>query len=230
MDLTKKEMTDTCLIVSGGPIDVTFAQAFLKERHYPYVIAVDAGLAACENMSLIPDLAVGDFDTFGLQRMETLQKKEGWRTDVHKPEKDETDTELAVRSALSAGFHAAHVLGATGGRLDHELSNIHLMRAAKDAGLFMEIYDKKNRIFLLTPDDQEHSVFLKGKLYGTYISFLPLTETVRGITLTGFKYPLHDKDISILENPSLCVSNELLGERAKLTFSDGILICVESHD
>ena len=72
------------------------------------------------------------------------KNEEGWATDVHKPEKDETDTDLAVRSALRAGFHTAHVLGATGGRLDHELSNIHLMRAAKDAGLFMEIYDAKN--------------------------------------------------------------------------------------
>lgn len=55
----------------------------------------------------MPDLAVGDFDTFGLERMEELRKKEGWATDVHKPEKDETDTDLAVRSALRAGFHTA---------------------------------------------------------------------------------------------------------------------------
>ena len=218
MNADRREMTDTCLIVSGGPTDRKFAAEFVKNRKYPYVIAVDAGLA------------VGDFDTFGLERMEELRKKEGWATDVHKPEKDETDTDLAVRSALRAGFHTAHVLGATGGRLDHELSNIHLMRAAKDAGLFMEIYDAKNRIFLLTPDDEEHSVFLKDRIYGKYVSFLPLTETVLGITLDGFKYLLHNKDISILEDPSLCVSNEIPGARAKITFRKGILICVESRD
>ena len=65
----------------------------MKERKYPYVIAVDAGLAVCEDLGLVPDLAVGDFDTFGLERMEELRKKEGWATDVHKPEKDETDTD-----------------------------------------------------------------------------------------------------------------------------------------
>ena len=205
MNADRREMTDTCLIVSGGPTDRKFAAEFVKNRKYPYVIAVDAGLAVCEELGLVPDLAVGDFDTFGLERMEELRKKEGWATDVHKPEKDETDTDLAVRSALRAGFHTAHVLGATGGRLDHELSNIHLMRAAKDAGLFMEIY-------------------------GKYVSFLPLTETVLGITLDGFKYLLHNKDISILEDPSLCVSNEIPGERAKITFRKGILICVESRD
>ena len=214
MNADRREMTDTCLIVSGGPTDRKFAAEFVKNRKYPYVIAVDAGLAVCEDLGLVPDLAVGDFDTFGLERMEELRKKEGWATDVHKPEKDETDTDLAVRSALRAGFHTAHVLGATGGRLDHELSNIHL----------------KNRIFLLTPDDEEYSVFLKDRIYGKYVSFLPLTETVLGITLDGFKYPLHNKDISILEDPSLCVSNEIPGERAKITFRKGILICVESRD
>ena len=230
MNLDRTGMPDTCLIVSGGPIERKFAAEFVKERKYPCVIAVDAGLAVCGDLGIEPDLVVGDFDTFGLERMEELRKREGWEAEVHKPEKDETDTELAVRSALRAGFHTAHVLGATGGRLDHELSNIHLMRAAKDSGLFMEIYDSKNRIFLLTPDDREHSVFRKEQIYGKYVSFLPLTEKVLGISLDGFKYPLHDKDISILENPSLCVSNEVPGERAEITFREGILICVESRD
>ena len=104
MNADRREMTDTCLIVSGGPTDRKFAAEFVKNRKYPYVIAVDAGLAVCEELGLVPDLAVGDFDTFGLERMEELRKKEGWATDVHKPEKDETDTDLAVRSALRAGF------------------------------------------------------------------------------------------------------------------------------
>ena len=130
MSSDEREMADTCLIISGGPTDRNFASEFVKERKYPYVVAVDAGLA----------------------------------------------------------------------------------------------------VFLLTPGDSEHSVFLKDHIYGKYVSFLPLTEKVLGITLDGFKYPLHNKDISILENPSLCVSNEVPGERAKISFREGILICVESRD
>ena len=82
MNADRREMTDTCLIVSGGPTDRKFAAEFVKNRKYPYVIAVDAGLAVCEELGLVPDLAVGDFDTFGLERMEELRKKEGWATDV----------------------------------------------------------------------------------------------------------------------------------------------------
>ena len=76
------EMTDTCLIVSGGPTDRKFAAEFVKNRKYPYVIAVDAGLAVCEELGLVPDLAVGDFDTFGLERMEELRKRDGRRMSI----------------------------------------------------------------------------------------------------------------------------------------------------
>ena len=230
MNADRREMTDTCLIVSGGPTDRKFAAEFVKNRKYPYVIAVDAGLAVCEELGLMPDLAVGDFDTFGLERMEELRKKEGWATDVHKPEKDETDTDLAVRSALRAGFHTAHVLGATGGRLDHELSNIFLAAQARNMGLFVNLYDRQNRVYVLDAKLEKNHTFEKKNMYGTYISFLPLSETVSGITLTGFRYPLHNKTISMRENPGLCVSNEIEEDRAELTFSQGVLLCMETKD
>ena len=53
MNADRREMTDTCLIVSGGPTDRKFAAEFVKNRKYPYVIAVDAGLAVCEESGLI---------------------------------------------------------------------------------------------------------------------------------------------------------------------------------
>mgnify|MGYP005908869517 CR=1 FL=1 len=230
MSSDMKEAADTCLIVSGGPTDREFAAKFVKERKYPYVIAVDAGLAVCEDLGLVPDLAVGDFDTFGLERMEELRKKEGWATDVHKPEKDETDTELAFRDALEAGCVLVDMLGATGGRLDHELSNIQLLAQGRKKGLRVTIYDAFNKIFLADAELDPQVVFEREDLYGRYVSFLPVTETVKGITLTGFKYPLKEKDISILENPSLCISNEVLEEKAVLTFRSGLLLCVESRD
>ena len=90
----------------------------------------------------------------------------------------------------------------------------------------MEAYilDSQNRIYLI---DGERT-FKRNEAWGNYISFLPLTQEVRGITLTGFKYPLHEKDIEI--GTSLCISNELAGEEGTITFTDGVLIVVESHD
>lgn len=219
-----------CLIVSGGPLDLEFAASFLKGRSYDVTIAVDAGVGACMSLLLRPELLVGDFDTFGKEQILKYQRETGVSMDIHKAEKDETDTELALRDALLMGCTEADVLGATGGRLDHEISNIHLMAQGKKRGLKVNIFDRKNKISLLDSEFEKRTEFFKDSLYGTYVSFLPLTETVRGITLMGFKYPLFEKDISILENPSLCVSNEVVEERAEITFRQGILICVESRD
>ncbi len=226
----KKDRMKRCLIVSGGPLDLEFAASFLKGRSYDVTIAVDAGVGACMSLLLRPELLVGDFDTFGKEQILKYQRETGVSMDIHKAEKDETDTELALRDALLMGCTEADVLGATGGRLDHEISNIHLMAQGKKRGLKVNIFDRKNKISLLDSAFEKRTEFFKDSLYGTYVSFLPLTETVRGITLTGFKYPLFEKDISILENPSLCVSNEVVEERAEITFRQGILICVESRD
>ncbi len=108
--------------------------------------------------------------------------------------------------------------------MDHMIGNIHLLFPCLQKGIEAYILDSKNRIYLI---DGERK-FYKENLWGKYISFLPLTEKVKGITLTGFKYPLFEKDIEI--GSSLCISNELAEEVGTVTFADGVLIVVESHD
>lgn len=220
----------SCLMVAGGPLDLTFAAGFLKGRHYDFVLAVDAGLSACSKLKLNPDLAVGDFDTFGRERILRLSRESGLALEIHRPEKDESDTELAFRVLADSGCTRADILGATGGRLDHELANIHLLYQAKRRGLSANCYDAQNRIRLIDAATEPRTVFRRDTVYGKYVSFLPFTERVLGITLDGFRYPLNKKDISVFENPSLCVSNELAEDEAVLTFDRGILICVESLD
>ena len=94
----------------------------------------------------------------------------------------------------------------------------------------MYYYDSRNKLFVLDAETEPAHAFVREEGYGKYVSFLPITEQVRGITLQGFKYPLNKKDISILENPSLCVSNEVMADIAEISFEEGILLCVESKD
>ena len=219
-----------CLIVTGGTIDIAFAKDFLSQRSYDYVIAADAGLEVLRPLHISPNAVVGDLDTVDKKVLEEYQNQPDIEFEIHKPEKDETDTELAFRDALEAGCVLVDMLGATGGRLVHELSNIQLLAQGRKKGLRVTIYDAFNKIFLADAELDLQVVFEREDLYGRYVSFLPVTETVKGITLTGFKYPLKEKDISILENPSLCISNEVLEEKAVLTFRSGLLLCVESRD
>ncbi len=225
----------TGLILTGGRIELSFAGDFLRnlkqladtEEEGPgCVIAVDGGLETAERLGLWPDAVAGDLDTVRADVLRRFRGREGIVWNVREPEKDETDTQLAVRTAMELGCGRLILLGATGGRLDHELSNIHLLKSCLDAGVRAEIYDACNRLYLL----DGHKTWKKGQEYGRYVSFLPFTERVKGITLKGFKYPLDRKDIAIGEEAGLCVSNEIVCDEAEISFDGGILICVESKD
>lgn len=214
----------TGLIITGGIIDCGFAGDFLRDKIFDMVIAVDGGLAAVKKLGLRPDAIVGDFDTVKKELLEEYRRLPGITFEQHQAEKDETDTELALRTAMEAGVGEITMLGASGGRLDHSIGNIHLLYACLKRGVNACMVDAKNRLYLL----DEGKTFDAGKTWGKYISFLPLTQEVHGITLRGFKYPLTDRDIRI--GTSLCISNELAEQMGTITFKDGVLICVESHD
>lgn len=213
-----------CLIITGGKLDLSFAGSFLGQETFDKVIAVDAGLEAVKALGLEPDMIVGDFDTVRPEVLAYYRRMEHIVWDTHQPEKDETDTELALRTAMETGVSDMVILGATGGRLDHSIGNIHLLYACLQKGVKASIVDEKNRLYIL----DQGKTYRSSEIWGKYISFLPLTEEVHGITLKGFKYPLTNRDIRI--GTSLCISNELEAETGTITFRDGALICVESHD
>ena len=213
-----------CLIVTGGTIDIAFAKDFLSQRSYDYVIAADAGLEVLRPLHISPNAVVGDLDTVDKKVLEEYQHQPDIEFEIHKPEKDETDTELALLTAARQGCEAVDILGALGGRMDHAIGNIQLMYQFFCQGMEVNIYDARNRLYLLGG----HKVFHREKVYGKYISFLPMTETVEGLTLRGFKYPLQRRTIGL--GTSLCISNELKREEGILELERGVLLCVEAHD
>lgn len=219
-----KEET-TGLIVTGGIIDYGFAGSFLENRTFDKIIAVDGGLAALSRLRLKPDAIVGDFDSVAEDILaEYKNSSDNITWEIHKPEKDETDTELALNTAIGLGCSKLVLLGATGGRMDHFIGNLHLLYACLKKGVEAAIVDEKNWITVI----DKGRTFLAETLWGKYISFLPLCGEVKKITLTGFKYPLYEKDIDL--GTSLCISNELTGEEGTIEFASGTLICIQSHD
>lgn len=216
----------TCVIITGGKLDLAFARSFLEKNPADKIIAVDGGLEAAEALGLVPDYIVGDFDTVHQEVVERFRKFPFIVWEQHKPEKNETDTELARSRALTLGCGRILFLGATGGRLDHMLGNLHALYACMQKGIEAYLVDSQNRICLLDAG----KTFYRESTFGTYISFLPYTEEVKGISLKGFRYPLDNKTIRRGEEVGLCISNELAENQAELTFQEGILVCVESTD
>ena len=115
------------------------------------------------------------------------------------PEKDNTDSDLTI-------------------------ANIELLTIPLKAGIQAYIIDEYNKLYLI---DGIHCIE-RQDMYGKYISLIPLTEYVKGLTLTGFKYLL--KDYTYKYGSSLGVSNELKDEHGYIQLSEGILIVMETKD
>ena len=108
--------------------------------------------------------------------------------------------------------------------MDHAIANIHILKDALEANIHCQILDRYNRIYLINKSIQLE----KDKVYGKYVSLIPLTSTVEGLTLTGFKYPLNNYTLPI--GTSLGISNEIIDNTAHIEMKKGILIVIESKD
>ncbi|MGN1084699.1 MAG: thiamine diphosphokinase [Lachnospiraceae bacterium] len=212
----------TAILVCGGTLTAAFLREYTAKEKEAVLYAVDGGLTVFEEAGLVPDYLVGDFDTASpglVERYETLCK-----TIRHQPEKDATDTELAVDDALSRGADRVVLLGATGSRFDHTLANVHMLYRVLLRGGFAELVDENNRITL------HRMPFWKEKkeLFGTYVSFLPFFGEVSGVTLSGVKYPLRNQTLTA--GSSLSISNEAIDEKIRVSFSNGYLLMIEARD
>lgn len=146
------------------------------------------------------------------------------------PVKDDTDTEHALRLLLELGCKTVHMFGCTGSRLDHVLGNIQLLGYGLRAGAECEILDAHNRIRLI----RQETLLKRQEQFGTYVSLIPYTPQVTGLTLEGFAYPLKDFTMSCFYRedaaPVSGISNEITGEQARISWKEGILVLVESRD
>ena len=234
-------MIDT-VVVSGGNIQVDFALDFLKKLKKEtnrktstqtstshgkslQLIAADKGLEFFITAGISPDLVIGDFDSIsqeGKLYMERLPKSSIYRL---KPEKDDSDTQSAVNLAISQGARDILILGGTGTRLDHVIANLGLLLSGKERGVNIRLADVNNFITLV----DNGTVLQKDHQYGKYVSFFSVGGDVTGLTLEGFKYPLHDHHLRFAES-GLTVSNEIKDPEAKITFEQGNLLMLMTKD
>ncbi len=212
------------LIVTGGTVDYSFAVSYRKEHNFDYCIAADSGIRFFVQSGIQPDEVLGDFDSADPAQLSQLRSNSKIIFHQYRPEKDAVDTELALRLALEKGSSEIHILGGTGTRLDHMLGTVRLLGFAMEQGKTCYLVDAYNRIRLI----RERTVLTKSGQYGDYISLIPLTTQVTGVTLQGFKYPLEAYTLGGFS--SLGVSNEIVKEQAVIELEEGILILVESRD
>ncbi len=212
------------IIISGGNIDEDFALDFLENERYDKIVAADRGMEFCRKNDIEIDEIIGDFDSVD-QKVLSYYKTQNVRIHTLCPQKDDSDTQSALKLAKEAGAKEVVLLGGTGTRLDHVWANVQLVAACRQEGIKLQIYDAHNYISVWT----EGFTLERKKQFGTYVSFFSLGDHVNNLTLNGFKYALNGYYLKNTDS-GLTVSNEIIEEKAQVTFDSGMLLMIQSRD
>src|SRR5579875_1654977 len=108
-------------IADLAPLDPLLAGADL-------VVAADGGARLLLAHGRRPHVVVGDMDSIPAPMLDAWRAG-GGETVVFPPAKDETDLELALAYAAEQGAGRIAILGALGGRVDHQTANLLLLAA-----------------------------------------------------------------------------------------------------
>lgn len=212
----------------GGPTDLwpRNTKELLKNAQDDLIIGVDRGALFLEEMGVLPDLAMGDFDS--LQKND-LAWIENSVPDMRysNPIKDRTDSELMIRTAFE-DYHVDEltIFGATGGRLDHFLVNLFMMLnpAVRPYAEKVTLIDKQNLIRFFNAGKH---VINKEQDY-PYIGFAGLSE-VQDFSIRSARYELHHFSS---DYPRVFSSNEFLpdSENFEISFKKGLIVAICSKD
>lgn len=211
------------LIVSGGNLEEKLFKEINLNNEFDYIIASDRGLEIIDKFNMTPDYIIGDFDSLDKRILNKYINNKNTIIKKLNPEKDYTDTHMAIKLAIELESKEITILGAIGTRIDHTIANIHVLKETLDKSIECKVIDKRNEIQLIN-----RKTILKTDKNYKYISLIPLTTKVEGITLKGFKYPLSNATLEI--GHSIGVSNEQIEEYAEINFKKGILILIKSRD
>lgn len=212
------------VVISGGALDEGFVETVLAENEGAYIIGVDRGLEYLYHHNIKPHYIVGDFDSIEKEIIEFYKNETNIPVREYNPIKDATDTEIAVRFAITLGSKEIIILGATGGRIDHLWANMQTLAIACEAGVNAYIMDKRNRIRVI----DKPCTLKKEDGFGEYVSVFSLSGDIFNFNMTGAKWPLHGHTLKPYD--SLTVSNQYAEDQIEISFASGVLIVMETRD
>ncbi len=198
----------TAWLAGGGDF---FAAGF-KPQQNDIVIAVDAGYSYLEDMGIVPDTVVGDFDS-----LEFIPDHP--EVETHPAIKDDTDMMLAVKKGIEKGCTRFMIFGGTGGRIAHTLGNLQTLCGIAESGFEGYMIDKD---YIFTAISNSKLAF--SSQHSGYISLLPWGTLKANITIKGLKYEIDRTDLP--HNRPLGISNEFTGKEAEITAHSGTVIAV----
>ncbi len=186
-----------CVIFAAAPID---SVDYIKVEKDAMVICADAGIRHAKRLGIVPDLALGDFDSFDKNEIEDVP------TVTFPVRKDDTDLMLAIKYGIQAGCQSFTIYGALGGeRIEHSVAAFSALGFLLDNGLFGELVNSKSRIRVL--DAGEHIIENNSE----HMSLFPFGCDRVNIELSGTAY---DGQFMLLNSFPLGVSNQIVSHSA----------------
>lgn len=195
-----------CYIICAMP---PCGERFQKKPN-DLVIAADAGMRYASDYGLMPDLAVGDFDSLGSEplNIETIR---------HPVEKDDSDLMLAVKIGLERGHRLFCILGAVGGRADHAFAVYQTLGYLDANGAVGYLYGEGMAVTLMNAGE------IKLPAAGDrLLSVFALGGKAAGVSLGGVQYTLNEATLT----PAFPVglSNVITDECATVRLGQGKLL------
>jgi thiamine pyrophosphokinase len=203
---------------------------FILDNKSFTIICADGGIQNATQLSLKADYLIGDFDSIDRELLKEAVKDSAKTESINKaitdnteiiydPDQSKTDTRLAVELALKLAAEEIYIIAATGGRMDHCLSNILELKFINDKAS-VSLIDEYSAIKY-----SDKSIELNGETDET-LSIIPLSD-IKELSYHGLKYPL-DK-VNIPAGTSL-ICNKFSENQAKISFESGEILIIRAHE
>jgi len=209
-----------CVIIANGDLEYT-KDIIDTIKASQLIVCADGGARHLRALNILPHVMIGDFDSI-LPDDKKFFKENQVKTLTFSSRKDHTDSELCLSWALANNATDITLLAVTGTRLDHTLANIFLLKKLARKNIPARIINKNNEIHIVTD-----FIAIKGRPKD-FLSIIPITKKVDGITLKGLEYPLTDASLKM--GSSLGVSNSFKETIASVSIKKGALIVIKSKD
>lgn len=184
------------------------------------VVCADGGASNALKMGLLPDVVIGDMDSikFGVKE-KIREKSQKTRYISTSPQKDESDTQLAVEYAMGLrGIKKIMITGAVGDRIDHTLANIILLSSPGLEDIDVRILTDNSDMFIV-----RKPVVISG-VPGKTITLLSLSPYTYFTGTRGLKYELKEEKLDF--SPVRGLSNEFVDKKVKLDIREGTLLVI----
>ncbi len=182
------------------------------------VICADGAASVLYEYGKVPDVIIGDFDSIPQHLLEEFKSVKQVKLD----DQDTTDGEKALHLCVEQDLKQVSMIGAFGGRLDHQLYNIELLKKMNRFDLSITCYSEKEKVFLA-----ENSFQFEEKP-GSRVSFFPVFGAVSNVSTKGLKYELNCVTLEFGRFSS--ISNQISGTSANISFPNGCLLMVIEHN